>query len=154
MDLDEKIAALQSVPIFRQVGKADLERVARLAVERNYSAGSEVVSQGEPGAALFIITSGSAQAVRSSDGKEVVLAELGPGSFFGEMALFDGYPRSATVRASTDLECLAATQWDVLAELRNTPGFAVEMLKVVARRLREADGELASLKGSGEPPID
>ncbi|RLC54692.1 MAG: Crp/Fnr family transcriptional regulator, partial [Chloroflexi bacterium] len=67
----------------------------------------------------------------------------GPGDFFGEMALFEGFPRSATVRAVEDSECLAMTRWDFTAELKNRPEIALGMLPVLVRRLREADQRLA-----------
>jgi CRP-like cAMP-binding protein len=59
------------------------------------------------------------------------------------MALFEGFPRSATVRAVADTECLAMTRWDFMAEMKNHPEIAVGMLPILVRRLREADAKLA-----------
>jgi CRP-like cAMP-binding protein len=71
-----------------------------------------------------------------------VLNTLGPGDFFGEMALFEGFPRNATIRAVEDTECLAMTRWDFMAEMKNHPEIAVAMLPVLVRRLREVDAHL------------
>jgi CRP/FNR family transcriptional regulator len=72
-----------------------------------------------------------------------VLATFGPGDFFGEMALFEGFPRNATVRATEDSECLAMTRWDFMAEMKNHPEIAVGMLPTLVRRLRDLDARLS-----------
>jgi CRP/FNR family transcriptional regulator len=149
MNLDEKIAALERVPLFSQVGRKDLERLAKLATERNFTSGTEIVKEGEVGVAMFIIASGEVEAVKQEDGREIHVADQGRGGFFGEMALFENFPRSATVRAKSDVECLALTEWDLHAELRETPEISMQLLKAVVRRLRETSAELAELKGEG-----
>ena len=145
MDLEARMTALQAVPLFSEVEPADLERVARMATERRYEAGENVVTEGEPAAAMYVIMSGEAEAIAASGAMETHLGTLRPGAFFGEMALFEGFPRANSVRATTHLECLALTSWDVQAELRTTPSIAIQMLKAMARRLRSADHELASV---------
>ena len=75
------------------------------------------------------------EVVHDADGKADELATLGPGDFFGEMALFEGFPRNATVRATEDTECLAMTRWDFTAEMKNHPEIAVGMIPVLVRRL-------------------
>jgi CRP-like cAMP-binding protein len=135
---------LKKVPIFAELGKRDLERLAKLMVPRTVKAGETIIKENDQAAGFFIVSTGKAEAVRS-EGTEhsQVLAEFGPGDFFGEMALFEGFPRSATVRAVEDSECLAMTRWDFMAELKNHPEIAVGMLPVLVRRLREADAKLA-----------
>jgi CRP-like cAMP-binding protein len=76
------------------------------------------------------------------DGSPQVLNTLGEGDFFGEMALFEGFPRSATVRCLEDTECLAMTRWDFRAELSSQADIAVAVLETVVRRLRETDARL------------
>ena len=135
---------LKKVPIFADLGKRDLERLAKLMVPRNLKAGETIIKENDQAAGFFIVSSGKAEAVRGegSDHSQV-LATFGPGDFFGEMALFEGFPRSATVRAVEDSECLAMTRWDFMAEMKNHPEIAVGMLPVLVRRLREADAKLA-----------
>jgi len=74
--------------------------------------------------------------------KETVLATLGPGDFFGETALLDGYPRTASIRALEDGECLVMTRWDFLAALKSSPDMAAQVLRTLARRLRQTDARL------------
>ncbi|MEE8336992.1 MAG: cyclic nucleotide-binding domain-containing protein [Dehalococcoidia bacterium] len=149
MNTDEKIEALSAVPLFSQVGRKDLERLAMLATERSYASGTNIVSEGEVGVAMFVISDGTVEVVKAEDGKDVKIDELKRGAFFGEMALFENFPRNATVRATSDVTCLALTEWDVHAELRETPAVAIQLLKAMVRRLRTATQELADLKGGG-----
>ncbi|MBI2912408.1 MAG: cyclic nucleotide-binding domain-containing protein, partial [Chloroflexi bacterium] len=89
-------------------------------------------------------SSGRVEVVRGADSSNPqVLNTLGPGDFFGEMALFEGYPRNATVRALEDTECLAMTRWDFTAELRTHPEISVGMIPVLVRRLRDTEARLS-----------
>jgi CRP-like cAMP-binding protein len=130
---------LKSVPIFSELGRGDLSRLAKLMVSRNVAAGDAVIEENDQAAGFFVVSSGKLEVERQ--GK--TLASYGPGDFFGEMALFEGFPRSATVRAVEDSELLAMTRWDFTAELKNRPQIALGMLHVLVRRLREADEKLA-----------
>ncbi len=130
---------LKSVPIFSELGRGDLSRLAKLMVPRTIKAGDAVIEEDDQAAGFFVVSSGKLEAERQ--GK--TLATYGTGDFFGEMALFEGFPRSATVRAVEDSELLAMTRWDFTAELKNRPQIALGMLPVLVRRLREADKRLA-----------
>lgn len=135
---------LKRVPIFSDLGKRDLERLAKLMVPRTVKAGEVIIKENDQAAGFFIVSSGKVEAVRAEGTEHAhALATFGPGDFFGEMALFEGFPRSATVRSVEDTECLAMTRWDFMAELKNHPEIAVGMLPVLVRRLREADAKLA-----------
>ena len=135
--------ALAAVPLFSQVTRKDLSRLGRAIVERKYKAGETIVKEGEQAVAFFVVNKGRVEAVRGAGGgNEVKLNELGPGSAFGEMALLDGAPRSATVRALEDVECLVLSRWDFVAELRTNPHIAVAMLPILSKRLREANDRL------------
>ncbi len=130
---------LRSVPLFRDLPQKTLNRLQRVAVERSFKAGDSIVNEGERGAGFFLITHGSVEVVRG----DTRLNTLKDGDFFGEMALLNEFPRSATVRALTDTECLAMSRWDFVAELRANPDLAVEMLEVMSARLRELDQRLS-----------
>src|SRR3989304_2440992 len=131
---------LKNVPIFSELGRRDLERLAKLMVPRSVKTGEVIINENDQAAGFFIIVSGKLEAVRSAEGPHAqVLATFEPGDFCGEMALFEGFPRSATVRAVEDSECLAMTRWDFTAEMKNHPEIAVAMLPILVRRLREAD---------------
>ncbi len=129
---------LKKVPIFSQLERKDLDRLARLMVSRPVRAGEVVIKQGDQAAGFFVIHSGRVEVVKDADGSSAeVLATLGSGDFFGEMALFEGFHRNATVRAVEDTELLAMTRWDFTAEMKTHPAIAVSMVPVLVRRLRE-----------------
>ena len=130
---------LKKVPIFAKLEDKHLKQLAGIMVPRKFAAGDVVVKEGDAGAGVFLISSGQVEVVKGDD----VLNTLGPGEFFGEMSLFEGFPRSATVRAMEDTECLAMTRWDFRAELSQHAEIAVAVLETVVRRLREADAKLS-----------
>jgi len=132
---------LQNVPLFAELGRRDLDRLVKLMVPRTAKSGEVIIKENDQAAGFFIVTSGKVEAVKGAEAHP--LATFGPGDFFGEMALFEGFPRSATVRASEDSELLAMTRWDFMAELKNHPEIAVGMLPVLVRRLRAADAKLS-----------
>ena len=136
MDREE---LLVKCPIFSEMSQEDLARLARVSVPRSYAAGQAIIREGESAVAMFIVSSGHVQVVKDAGRDDhIVLATLGPGDFFGEMALFEGFPRSATARAVENTECLALSRWDFLAELRSHPDMAVHLLAIYTRRLRQA----------------
>jgi len=137
--------ALASVPLFSQLSRKDLSRLGRAVVERKYKKGETIVKEGEQAVAFFMITKGRVEVTRTGGGGRKngnKLAELGAGQVFGEMALLDGQPRDATVKALEDTECLVLSRWDFVAELRTNPHIAVGMLPILSRRLREANDRL------------
>ena len=135
---------LKNVPIFSELGGRDLKRLSKLMVPRSFKAGEVIIKENDQAAGFFVIASGKVDVVRGAAGPNPqVLATLSSGDFFGEMALFEGYPRSATVTAAEDTECLAITRWDFTAEMRTHPEIAVGMLPALVRRLRALDERLS-----------
>jgi len=128
------VAALQRVELFAGMDRRQSEQIGRLLKERRFAKGETVIMEGTGGAAFFIIASG--EATVSSKGAS--LATLGPGQYFGEVALIDGGPRSATVTAATDLVCYGLTFWEFrpLVESNGTIGW--KLLQAVAKQLRAA----------------
>jgi CRP/FNR family cyclic AMP-dependent transcriptional regulator len=140
MDREE---ILNKVPIFAGLNRKHLKRLYKLMVPRSFNAGDAIVHEKDQPAGFFVVASGKVEVVRAAaGGKPQVLATLGPGEFFGEMALFEGQARSATVRAVEDTECLAMTGWDFRAELSSDAEIAVAVLETVVRRLRDVEGRL------------
>ncbi|MEX2227494.1 MAG: cyclic nucleotide-binding domain-containing protein [Dehalococcoidia bacterium] len=138
--------ALGKVPLFETLSRKDLARLGRAVVERKYKKGETIVKEGEQAVAFFMISKGRvavSRAGKSKNGK--ALAEFGAGNVFGEMALLDGLPRDATVKAIDDTECLVLSRWDFVAELRTNPHIAVAMLPILSRRLRQANAKLESM---------
>ena len=135
---------LSQVPLFSQLSRKDLKRLARGTVTRQFGKGAVIVKEGDQAIAFYLMRSGRAEVVKGAEGSSPrVLNTVGPGDFFGEMALLDGYLRSASVRALEDTECLVLSRWDFLAELRSTPSIAVQMLPILSRRLREVESQPA-----------
>ena len=133
--------ALATVPLFSRLSRKDLSRLGRAVVERKYKKGETIVKEGEQAVAFFIVTKGKVEVLRGSK-NPTRLAEHKAGSYFGDMALLDGLPRSATIKAVEDTECLVLSRWDFVAELRTSPHIAVSMLPILSKRLRDADDKL------------
>ena len=125
--------ALRSVPIFHRLPKATLFDVARKAEEVKYPSGATVVREGDPGDALCIIVEGKVEV--HTHGR--LVAEMTAGDFFGEISLFDGRPRSATIVAVDDVVLLTIS-WPDFEALLDLPYVARAALKSLAERVREA----------------
>lgn len=132
-DRSATLTYLKQVPIFRTLPAGQLEFIGRSIKERIYESGSDIVKQGEPGVGFFLIAEGRVDVAR--DGKR--LRSMGPGEFFGEMALMEERIRTATVTAKERTRCLQLVRWDFRALLKENPDLAVQMLEVVVQRLRE-----------------
>jgi CRP-like cAMP-binding protein len=131
---------LKRVPMFEDLDKRSLEAIANAAVEQKYDAGQEVMRQGDIGVGAFIIRSGKVEVVQDKDGQPHRLATLGPGEMFGEMALLDEFPRSASVRALEPTTLLGLQRWHFRGILESHPQIALAILPVLTRRLRNAEG--------------
>ena len=126
--------ALRKVPIFSDLSDNDLELLARQMKERRFSEGSAVTKEGAGAAGFFVIVEGNATV---SVGGEV-RATLGPGDYFGEIALIDEGTRSASITAATDILSYGLTAWEFKPFVEEHPQVAWAMLQTLARRLREA----------------
>jgi CRP-like cAMP-binding protein len=120
--------------MFANCSQRELQTVARAVREVNHKAGTEIAREGEPGIGLFIITQGSATV--SIGGRKK--GSIKPGEFFGEIALLDGGPRTATVTADTDVKLLGLTEWVFRGLVQEHPSIAVKTLQAMAGRLRSA----------------
>jgi CRP-like cAMP-binding protein len=143
-DLPVEAAALRAEPFFEGLTPEDLDRLARIGHRHAFAAGEPMVSKDEIGGGMFIILTGSATV--ETGGKT---HRLGPGQFFGEMALLAGKPRSATVTAVEPVEAMTLETMYFRPFLIKNPSVAVTILEVVAERLREVQdridrGEAAS----------
>lgn len=140
--MDAKEALVRST-IFSVLEQRSLNALARAATVRRFTPGDLLVKEGDEAVAFFVVCEGQLEAVKGLGRKgERVVGTLNPGDFFGEMALLDGYPRAAAVRAATDCECLVLTRWDFLAEVRGNIQVALAILPVLSRRLRECENQL------------
>jgi CRP/FNR family transcriptional regulator, cyclic AMP receptor protein len=108
------------------------ERLLSAGDEHTYEAGEQVITQGDRSAEAYVILTGRARVVR--DGRDV--ATLGPGQFFGEVAMLDGRPRTADVVAESPLRAIALSRDTVKRALRSEPDLAWRVLEVLAGRIR------------------
>jgi CRP-like cAMP-binding protein len=133
---------LESVPLFSRCTPRERRTIARHTETAELPAGTDLVIEGEPGDALFIILEGEASILRS-DAAEAVIAQVGPGAYFGELAILDGSPRSATVRADSDVKVgvLGIRMFRTL--LREVPDLAEQLLVGLAGQLRAAQAAAA-----------
>ncbi len=137
--------SLARVDLFSSLNKKELKEVATCCREGKYSPGSVLISQGEKGLGLFILTKGTVRITRanSPDEAEEVLGTAGVGDVIGEMALLDDMPRSATVTAVDDVTVLVLPFWEfriILRRiLRSDPDVGLDLLAVLSRRLRKAE---------------
>jgi CRP-like cAMP-binding protein len=135
-----RLPALRPVSIFRGLSKQALFSVARKATEITYPAGTTVVSEGDPGDSMGVIIAGAVDVCKGDH----VVAKLAVGEYFGELALIDGEPRTATVVATEDLTLLTVTAEDFDALLTD-PYFARAVMRNLAQRFREVqDASLAA----------
>jgi CRP/FNR family transcriptional regulator, cyclic AMP receptor protein len=128
------VELLQRVPLFAGFDRGDLERLSRSFKERTFEAGSTVAGEGKGAAGFFIIESG--EATVSVRGEE--RAKLGPGDYFGEIALIDDGARSATVTADSELRCYGLTSWEFRPLVESNASIAWQLLETLAKRLRAA----------------
>lgn len=128
------VELLQRVPLFEDFEGGDLQRLARSFKQRVFDAGSTVADEGRTGAGFFVIETGEATvSVRGAE-----RGKLGPGDYFGEIALIDDGARSATVTADSELRCYGLTSWEFRPLVEGNASIAWKLLETMAKRLRAA----------------
>ena len=125
---------LRTVPLFAELSNRDLKRVAQTFKESRFSAGDVIAAEGRGGVGFFVIAEG--EVAYSVDGEET--GRGGPGDYFGEIALIDDGPRSATVTATTDVTAYGLTSWEFRPLVEENASIAWHLLEVLAQRLRAA----------------
>ena len=137
-------ALLAQAPLFAALNQEDREHLGETARIRAYQPGELIVREGDTATGCFIIASGQVEVVKGeASAHPTVLTTLGAGEFFGEMAVIDDHPRSASVWALEATECVAIGRAEFLETLQRRPQIAVQMLPVLVRRLRLADARVS-----------
>jgi len=132
--------ALAGVPLFSGLSKRHLKHVAALAREEEFDEGETLAEQGEPGETFYVLMQGEAKVERG--GRKI--AQLLPGDFFGEIALIDGGPRTATVVAETPIQTMTIHRKRFQKMLEEDPSIVVQMLEELSRRLRNQQRSLTA----------
>ena len=137
---------LSSVPLFLDLDDVELANVEEHCTPRKYPKNSMVILEEEFGDIIFIILKGTVKITRVNDeGKEVILALLGAGEIFGEMAILDGEARSANALAQEDCELLAIQKSEFLNLLRRNFKISFALMRELAKRLRKSDQQIEAL---------
>ena len=131
----ELVETLARVPLFSRLDQRDRKRLAERMSARSWSEGEVVIEEGRGGAGFWLIESGNATVSIGGD----VVRRLGPGEWFGEIALLDEGPRTATVTAATDLRCHGIVSWEFGPFVKENPEVAWGLLQALAAKLRDAE---------------
>ena len=143
-ELPAEVEALRRIPFFEGLTPEDLDRIARIGERRSFDAGQPIVAKDAVGGGLFVILSGAASV--QTGGKR---HPLGPGQFFGGMALLSGKPRSATVTAEEPVEAMVLEAMYFRPFLIKNPSVAVTILEGVVDRLREVQDRIDAMQSTG-----
>jgi len=143
--MDER-EVLRTVPIFSELSDEDITSLARLALRKRYPKDTVVFFENEEGDFFFTILEGRIKVtILGDDGREVILSVLGPGDFFGEMALLDNEPRSATAIAVEESELLSLHRNDFQTVLNDNKSITSALIRVLSARLRRANHQISTL---------
>ena len=136
----------RQVPLFSGLEDEDLESLISVATRRKYPKEGVIFFEHDVGDALFMIVSGRVKVtILSDDGREIILAMLSDGDFFGEMSLLDNEPRSATAIALQETEMVVLHQRDFLSIVEKRPRVLINLLSVLSSRLRKANQQIGNL---------
>ena len=139
-------AFLHQISLFQRLSAEQIQALAKLVVQRTVAIEDSIIVAQEDGDTLFIIRTGQVKvSILHDDGREIILALLGPGELFGELALLDGQPRSANVVALEDTQLLLVRRPDFLQLLNEIPEIAIALLESLASRLRRTDSQVEGL---------
>lgn len=132
--------------LFAGCSLAQLTELARKLQPRSYREGDVIFYMGDPGTGLYLVTRGTVKvSLESADGQETMVALILPGDLFGELAVLDGEPRSATAVAMEPVEALFLRREDFVDFIEHTPGMAMRVIGMLCRRLRQTDELLGDL---------
>ncbi|NER83387.1 MAG: cyclic nucleotide-binding domain-containing protein [Leptolyngbya sp. SIO1D8] len=134
----DRLLFVRGVPIFKELRDDFLVRLASIMDELSFPSHHTIFTEGQEGRALYIVVSGRV----SVHLREQELAKLDQGTCFGEMSLFDAEPRSASVTTLEPCDCLMLTQQQLYEAIDETPGIAVNIIRLLSRRIRELNNEL------------
>lgn len=135
---DDRLEALRKVPLFSGLTDTELETLLQNSEERTYRPGQDLVTQGDVSGPFFLLLAGRCQVTVAGLPRRV----LGPGQYFGDMSLIDGQPRSATVRAETEVTGLAIDAEGFFRILESNFGVTRKLMANLSRRARAAEREL------------
>jgi CRP/FNR family cyclic AMP-dependent transcriptional regulator len=144
MAAEEALQLISRVPLFEELSREELERIADVAIPRAFPRGVRVFHEGDRSDACYVVRKGDLRVTREhSDGRAIALATLGPGDIFGELAMLDGGTRSASVETLSDCELLGLPATDVRRVIADHGDIAAKLIVAITRRLRETNERVA-----------
>lgn len=138
----DRLIFVRGVPIFKELRDEFLVRLASIMDELSFPANHTIFTEGQEGRSLYIVVSGQ---VRVHIGNQEIV-QLDQGTCFGEMSLFDAEPRSASVTTISPCDCLVLTQQQLYEAIDETPGVAVNIIRLLSRRIRELNQKMNAMK--------
>jgi CRP/FNR family transcriptional regulator, cyclic AMP receptor protein len=146
MSMLSNLELIRRVPLFSMLTPSQAESVSEAVIKRRFKRGELIVEQGKKSNALFIILTGRARVLTTdARGREVILANLAPGDYIGEMSLIDNEPHSASVRAEVQTDVLMLGRVEFARCLPENTSMAYAVMKGLVQRLRHADRKIESL---------
>ncbi len=134
---------LRQVWLFEGLTEDQLNSLSPFTYRKRFGPGELIVEEGHTGNGLYLIVSGNVEAVKGlGTEQQQIVNKLGAGEVFGEMALLGEWPRTASVRAVDNVECLGIDRWVFLAQLERQPQVGIRMLHILAQKLRDSDARL------------
>lgn len=127
---------LETIPLLRHLNRAELQALRSIAQERRFAAGQEVFREGDPGDGVYFVKAGEVE-ISAGAGARCVFTRLGAGEIFGEMAIIEHRPRSASAVATQATEVFFLPRGEMLPFIEHSPGFAFALLQLISHRLRE-----------------
>ena len=129
--------------LFEGLTEDQLNSLSPFTYRKKFGPGEVIVEEGHTGNGLYLVVSGNVEAIKGlGTEQQQVVNKLSAGEVFGEMALLGEWPRTATVRAVDDVECLGIDRWVFLAQLERQPQVGIKMLHILAQKLRDSDARL------------
>ena len=147
--------AMNTAPLFAALDERQRARIGDLMTIRRFDPGTTILRQGTSAVALYLLLDGEVEVTREPEegGRAVSLTRLRPGDIFGEMAVLDDDTRSSSVTALVSTRCALLSRWELIQELRGQPDLALELIRVLARRIRKMDERLATSEARQAPTI-
>ncbi len=140
------IHALQAVPFFAQLSSSELHDLSRALVRRRFNPHQVIFHLGDPGGLLYIVDTGKVKIYYpNAEGQEVVLAILGRNDFFGELALFDDSPRSATAETIEPTHVYTLHRDEFMRYIRQNPDFSIKVMSTLAKRIRQMNEQISDV---------
>jgi len=144
--LSQEVEMLRKIPLFSAIDPGKLKLLAFASDRKVYKAGQDLFKQGEVGDAAYVIVDGVADVVVETDAGEVVVANLGENEFIGEISILCDVPRTATVRATGELQTLKIKKEHFLGLITQVPDLGIEVMRELASRLSKTTAELGEAR--------